>query len=202
MTLIVVTSRRDSMAGRSADIRLVLPPVREACPNELTPTSSTTVQAVVGDALAIALVENRGFSKSDFLAFHPGGKLGARLTTVGQWMGRDDQVPVVRVGASLIDATIEMSRKRYGATAVVDDAGHLVGAFTDGDLRRCFAAHDPHDRIEAHMTPNPLSVPQTLLSTDAPRIMNDHAVTVLFVRDGPKLIGALHLHDLVRAGVA
>jgi arabinose-5-phosphate isomerase len=202
VTLVVVTSRPDSAAGRAADICLALPHVREACPNELAPTSSTTVQAVMGDALAIALIEDRGFSRSDFLTFHPGGKLGARLTVVEQLMGREDEVPVVHLGATLIDATIEMSRKRYGSTAVVDSNGYLVGAFTDGDLRRCVGVHDMHDRIDAHMTPDPLCVPKTMLSTEALRIMNDHAVTVLFVCEGPALIGALHLHDLLRAGVA
>jgi arabinose-5-phosphate isomerase len=200
--LIVVTSRADSTAARAADICLVLPHVDEACPNQLAPTSSTTVQAVLGDALAIALVEDRGFSKSDFLTFHPGGRLGAQLTIVEQLMGRGDEVPVVRLGATLMDATIEMSRKRYGSTAVIDEAGHLVGAFTDGDLRRSFASNHLHDDIEAHMTPCPLTVTPSMLSTEALRIMNDNAVTVLFVCEGRKLIGALHLHDLLRTGVA
>ncbi|WP_267414547.1 MULTISPECIES: KpsF/GutQ family sugar-phosphate isomerase [unclassified Sphingomonas] len=199
--LIVATARPDSTAGKAADICLVLPHVREACPNQLAPTSSTTLQAVLGDALAIALIEQRGFSKSDFLTFHPGGQLGAQLVTVEQLMGRDDEVPTVRLGASLMDATFEMSRKRYGSTAVVDTDGNLVGAFTDGDLRRSFATQHLHDPIEAHMTPNPLSVPGSTLSTEALRIMNANAVTVLFVCDGAKLIGALHMHDLLRTGV-
>lgn len=199
--LIVATASPDSTAGKVADICLVLPPVREACPNQLAPTSSTTVQAVLGDALAIALIERRGFSESDFLAFHPGGRLGARLTTVEQLMGQGEEVPAVRIGATLMDATFEMSRKRYGSTAVVDREGNLVGAFTDGDLRRSFASKHLHDAIEAHMTPNPLAVPAPTLSTDALRIMNDNAITVLFVCEGTKLIGALHLHDVLRAGV-
>ena len=200
--LIVVTTRVESTAGRAADICLVLPNVREACPNDLAPTSSTTIQAVLGDALAIALVENRGFSKADFLTFHPGGRLGAQLTVVEQLMGCADEIPVVRLDATLMDATIEMSRKRYGSTAVVDGDGNLVGAFTDGDLRRSFAANNLHDNIEAHMTANPLSVPKEMLSTEALRMMNENAVTVLFVCDGARLIGALHLHDVLRAGVA
>ena len=200
--LIVATAQSDSTAAKAADICLELPQIREACPNQLAPTSSTTVQAVLGDALAIALIEQRGFSESDFLTFHPGGRLGARLTTVQQLMGRGEEVPVVRVGATLMDATFEMSRKRYGSTAVVDDDGQLVGAFTDGDLRRSFASKNLHDVIEAHMTPQPLTVPASTLSTDALRIMNTNAVTMLFVCDGTRLIGAVHLHDLLRAGVA
>ncbi len=201
ITLIVATAKADSTAGKAAHICLVLPHVREACPNELAPTSSTTLQAVLGDALAIALIEQRGFSKSDFLSLHPGGQLGAKLVTVEQLMGQGEEVPVVRLGASLMDATFEMSRKRYGSTAVVDAEGNLVGAFTDGDLRRSFATQHLHDPIEAHMTPTPLAVPPTTLSTEALRTMNANAVMVLFVCDGARLIGVLHVHDLLRAGV-
>lgn len=199
--LIVATARPDSTAGRAAHICLPLPLVREACPNELAPTSSTTLQTVLGDALAVALIEQRGFSKSDFLTFHPGGRLGAQLVTVEQLMGRGEEVPTVRLDASLMDATFEMSRKRYGATAVVDAKGDLVGVFTDGDLRRSFAARHLQDAIEAHMTLNPLSVPPATLSTEALRIMNANAVTVLFVCEDRRLVGALHLHDLLRAGI-
>ena len=202
VTLIVATSRCTSTAGRAADICLELPNVREACPHQLAPTSSTTVQAVMGDALAVALIEQRGFSRSDFHVLHPGGRLGAQLTTVAQLMGTDDEIPVVRLGATLRDATIEMSRKRYGATAVVNGAGELVGAFTDGDLRRSFASNQLDDDIRAHMTQHPLTVTATMMSSDALRIMNENAVSVLFVCEGQKLVGAVHLHDVLRAGVA
>lgn len=200
--LIVVTANPDSTAGRAANICLTLPQVREACPNQLAPTSSTTLQAVLGDALAIALVEERGFTKSDFLRFHPGGRLGAQLSTVADLMGQEDEVPMVSTRATLMDATIEMSRKRYGSTAVIDEQGRLVGAFTDGDLRRSFAASRLNDEISHHMTPNPLSVAPDTLSSEALRIMNENAVTVLFVCEGKSLKGAIHLHDVLRAGVA
>jgi arabinose-5-phosphate isomerase len=200
--LIVATAHGDSTAARAADICLVLPQVREACPNELAPTSSTTVQAVLGDALAVALIERRGFSRSDFMTFHPGGRLGARLTTVAQLMARDDDVPKVQTGASLLDATIEMSRKRFGCTAVVDDDGHLVGAFTDGDLRRVFASKNLGDDIREHMTATPISVPPETLTSDALRILNDSAVSALFVCKGTQLVGVIHLHDILRAGIA
>lgn len=200
--LIVVTAFAESTAGRAADICLPLPRVREACPNELAPTSSTTVQTVLGDALAISLIEKRGFSRSDFATLHPGGRLGAQLTTVEQLMGRNDEIPIVTLGATLMDATIEMSRKRYGSTAVLDHQGRLVGAFTDGDLRRSFATNHLQDNIEALMSPNPLSVEPQTLSTDALRTMNENAVSVLFVCDDGKLVGAVHLHDLLRAGIA
>ncbi|WEJ99523.1 MAG: KpsF/GutQ family sugar-phosphate isomerase [Candidatus Sphingomonas phytovorans] len=200
--LIVATARADSAAGRAADICLVLPPVREACPNELAPTSSTTVQAVLGDALAVALIERRGFTRSDFLTFHPGGRLGAQLTTVRQLMARGEDVPMVRTGATLLDATIEMSRKRYGCTAVVDDEDHLVGAFTDGDLRRSFASKHLGDDIRDHMTATPISLGPDTLTSDALRILNDNSVSVLFVCEEGRLVGVIHLHDILRAGVA
>lgn len=202
VTLIVATACPDSTAGRAADICLALPQVREACPNELAPTSSTTVQVVLGDALAVALIERRGFTRSDFLTFHPGGRLGAQLATVGQLMARGDDVPVVRVGASLVDATIEMSRKRYGCTAVVDEDNRLVGAFTDGDLRRSFTSQHLGDDIRHHMTATPISIVPETLSSDALRILNERAVSVLFVCENERLVGAIHLHDILRAGVA
>lgn len=200
--LIVATASADSTAGRAADICLTLPQVREACPNQLAPTSSTTVQAVLGDALAVALIERRGFTRSDFLTFHPGGQLGAQLTTVAQLMARGGDVPKVRTGATLLDATVEMSRKRYGCTAVVDDNDRLVGAFTDGDLRRSFASKHLGDDIREHMTATPISVSPETLTSDALRILNDSAVSVLFVCFETRLVGVIHLHDILRAGVA
>jgi len=200
--LIVATSHANSTAGRAADICLVMPHVREACPNELAPTSSTTLQLVLGDALAVALIEARGFTPSDFRAFHPGGRLGAQLCEVGHIMGTADAVPRVNREASLKSATIEMSLKRYGCTAVVDEADRLVGAFTDGDLRRCIAVHDLDDKIGLHMSPRPVSVAPDTLASEALRILNENAVSVLFVvDDNGKLEGIVHMHDIIRAGV-
>jgi arabinose-5-phosphate isomerase len=207
VTLIVATSHAESTAGRAADICLAMPSVREACPNELAPTSSTTLQLVLGDALAVALIEARGFTPSDFHAFHPGGRLGVQLCTVGQIMGTGDAVPRVGRNASLTSATIEMSRKRYGCTAVVDEEDSLVGAFTDGDLRRCIAVHDLSDNISLHMSPRPVTVGADTLASEALRILNENAVSVLFVVEDAngscgKLTGIVHMHDIVRAGVA
>jgi arabinose-5-phosphate isomerase len=177
VTLIVATSHPDSTAGRAADICLSMPPVREACPNELAPTSSTTLQLVLGDALAVALIEARGFSPSDFRVFHPGGKLGAQLTTVGEIMGLGEAIPRVEATSSLSAATLEMSRKRYGCTAVVDGEDRLLGAFTDGDLRRCIAVHDLNDAVGAHMSSNPITVEPETLASDALRVLNENAVS-------------------------
>lgn len=202
VSLIVATSHAESTAGRAADICLVMPSVKEACPNELAPTSSTTLQLVLGDALAVALIEARGFTSSDFRVFHPGGKLGAQLTPVRDIMGTGEAIPRVDGTASLINATVEMSRKRYGCTAVVDANDKLIGAFTDGDLRRCIAAYDLNDNIGLHMSPNPLAVPPDTLVSEALRILNENAVSVLFVEEDGKLVGIVHMHDIVRTGVA
>lgn len=200
--LVVATAHRESWIGRAADICLALPMVREACPNELAPTSSTTMQMVLGDALAVALIEARGFSPQNFGSLHPGGRLGARLTTLDKVMGTGDALPCVSIDSTLRGATIEMSRKRYGCTAVIDESGKLVGAFTDGDLRRCIAVHDLNDNIADHMSPSPVVAPRTMMAVDALALMNDSAVSVLFITDNNKLIGIVHMHDLVRLGIA
>lgn len=201
ITLIAATAWPESTAARAADIRLILPLVREACPNDLAPTTSTTLQLVLGDVLAVALIEARGFTPTDFRVFHPGGKLGAQLLVVDQIMGTGAAIPIVGRNATLSNATIEMSRKRYGATAVVDGANRLVGVFTDGDLRRCIAVHDLQDEIARHMSPNPVTVTTGTLCTEALRIMNQNAVSVIFVEDAGKLAGVLHMHDIVRTGI-
>jgi arabinose-5-phosphate isomerase len=199
---IVITSDPNSTAARASEICMTLPKVREACPNQLAPTSSTTMQVVLGDALAVALIEARGFSKADFHQFHPGGRLGAELISVGQIMGKGDEIPMVLQDVSLLDATVEMSRKRYGCTAVVNADGELIGAFTDGDLRRSFAANRVDNVISAHMTPQPLAVAPETLSSQALQIMNQNAVSVMFVCQDKKLVGVVHMHDILRGAVS
>lgn len=201
ITLIVATSRPDSRAARAANICLLLPSVREACPNDLAPTSSTTLQLVLGDMLAVALIEARGFSPTDFQIFHPAGALGALLMPVEQVMGVGDAIPKVGRDAPLSAATVEMSQKRYGATAIVDEEDRLIGAFTDGDLRRCIAFHDLKSPIGDHMSSNPVTVGPKTLCSDTLRIMNNNAVSVIFVVEGDRLVGIAHMHDIVRGGV-
>lgn len=202
INLIVMTAHGNSTAAQAADICLELPITPEACPLSLAPTSSTTLQIVLGDAIAVALIEKHGFTPSDFHTFHPGGSLGSQLSTVGDLMGSGDAIPQVGPDTSPITAAVEMSGKRYGCTAVLDDNGKLIGVFTDGDLRRCLAAKMMDDAISQHMTPNPISVAPDLLATDALRIMNDNAVTVLFVQEKGQLVGLVHMHDIVGTGVA
>lgn len=200
--LIAITSRSESALGSAADICLTMPRVVEACPNQLAPTSSTTVQIALGDAIAVALIDKRGFSAADFRNFHPGGKLGAQLMVVGDLMGKGDYMPIVGPTASLLEATVEMTRKRYGTAAVVDDAGILLGAFTDGDLRRSVSTANLDDAVMAHMSEDPVTIAPDILASEALKIMNENQISVLFVAKDRKLVGLVHVHDLLRAGVA
>ncbi|KQM65583.1 hypothetical protein ASE75_04820 [Sphingomonas sp. Leaf17] len=199
--LIAITSRLDSALGKRSTVCLTLPRVQEACPNDLAPTSSTIMMLAIGDALAVALIELRGFSAADFRIFHPGGKLGAQLMTVQDMMATGDDVPRVSGNATILDATIEMTRKRFGITAVVDDAGLLIGAFTDGDLRRNVAAGTVEECVNTQMTLHPLYANPQMLASEALAIMNKHTISQLFVCDGMTLCGIIHLHDILRAGV-
>jgi arabinose-5-phosphate isomerase len=200
--LVALTAAPRSTLALQSRLLLLLPEVEEACPNRLAPTSSTTMQVVLGDALAVALVERRGFSISDFHRFHPKGKLGARLLTVAELMSEGDAVPQVGGAAAILDAAVEMTKKRFGATAVVAEDGRLVGAFTDGDLRRSLMVTGPTDRVAEHMSRAPHRVAPTLLASDALAIMNDRQILQLFVCRDDRLIGIVHLHDVLAAGVA
>jgi arabinose-5-phosphate isomerase len=202
--LIALSSEAGSALVRAADIALVLPKAEEACPNGLAPTTSTTMQLAFGDALAIALLETRGFSAADFRNFHPGGRLGAQLVTVADLMATGENVPTLPEGATIADAIFEITRKRYGGAAVVDDEGRLVGVFTDGDLRRALPKADVSARVADHMTRSPVFVDPHLLATEALRVMNarPRPITLIFACEGDRLVGAVHMHDLLRAGLA
>ncbi len=201
--LAAMTARPQSPVGQAADICVLMPSVRESCPNALAPTTSTTMQMAFGDALAIALMEMRGFSADDFHKFHPNGRLGAQLIKVRELMAAGDAVPVVRADSSLLDATIEMTRARMGGTAIVGTRGELIGAFTDGDLRRTVTGKmDLSETVGQFMTATPLAVTPDELASEALRQMHDHNITLLFVCEEGRLVGALHMHDLLHAGVA
>ncbi|QNE31311.1 KpsF/GutQ family sugar-phosphate isomerase [Sphingomonas sp. NBWT7] len=200
---ITITARLNSTAARAADFAIRLPVVREACPIELSPTTSTTLQLVFGDALAMTLMARRGFSTDDFHNFHPAGRLGARLLRVRDIMARGGDVPRVAPDATLLDATIEMTRTRLGATAVVDGMGLLVGAFTDGDLRRSVTLERGlTEAVGRFMSPNPLCIGPNELASEALRLLQERNVLLLFVNDGDRLVGVVHMHDVLRAGVA
>jgi arabinose-5-phosphate isomerase len=199
ITLIAITEAPDSALGRAADILLTLPKAPEAAEAVDAPTTSTTLQMALGDALAVALLEQRGFTPKDFRIFHPGGKLGAALLTVGELMHRADELPLVEGAAPMTTNTL-LVMMRFGCVGVIDEAGALKGVITDGDLRRHMT--DPMARrAEDVMTHHPVTVAPSMLAGEALKLMNDRRITVLFVLDGAVPVGILHVHDLLRAGV-
>ncbi|MCP1468350.1 arabinose-5-phosphate isomerase [Sphingobium sp. OAS761] len=201
--LLAMTARAHSTVAQAADICILMPDVQEACPNALAPTTSTTVQMAFGDSLAIALMEMRGFSADDFHKFHPNGRLGAQLVKVRELMATGQDVPMVREDASLLDATIEMTRARLGGTAIIDHHGHLIGAFTDGDLRRTVTGkQNLTESVGRFMTTTPQAVSPDELASEALHLMHERNIMLLFVCDKQRLVGALHMHDLLHAGVA
>jgi arabinose-5-phosphate isomerase len=198
--LIAITAVADSQLGRAADTLLLLPDAPEATAEVSAPTTSTTLQMALGDALAVALLERRGFTASDFRVFHPGGKLGAMLRTVGDLMHGREELPLSRVDTPMPQALLVMSEKRFGAVGVTDHHGQLVGLITDGDLRRHMDGLMSHLAGEV-MTRDPLTIAPGALAAEALKIMNERRITVLFVVEQKCPVGILHVHDLLRAGV-
>lgn len=207
LPLVAITSGAESTLARAADVPLVLPPVPEACPMGLAPTTSTTMQLALGDALAVALLSRRGFTAADFRVFHPGGKLGARLSRVGDLMHGAAELPLATGETRMDQAIVAMTAKRFGCLGIVDADGRLAGIVTDGDLRRALdkAQATPLLAREAQavMTQAPCTITADALAADALRIMNARSITALFVVDADgRPAGILHIHDLLRAGVA
>lgn len=203
--LIAITGNPASTLAREADVNLDASVPREACPLGLAPTASTTAALALGDALAIALLEARGFSREDFSRSHPGGRLGRRLLLhIADVMARGERVPQVPLGTPLPEALVEMTRKGLGFTAVVDAGGVLAGVYTDGDLRRTLAREGDIRalRVEAVMTRDPVRVRPDLLAAEAAEIMETRRVNALPVVDeAGRLIGALNMHTLLAARV-
>lgn len=202
--LIAVASRPESTLARQADLALILPPAPEACSVGLAPTTSTTMTLALGDALAVALMEARAFTPADFREFHPGGRLGARLATVGQLMHQGAEIPLVEASAPMSEALLVMTQKGFGVVGVVDGAGRLVGIVTDGDLRRNMAGLLDRRAGEV-MTENPRTIAPAALASEALGIMNERKITTLFAVDPAapgKPAGVIHIHDCLRAGVA
>lgn len=199
--LIGITSRDGSALAQAADVGLILPKVPEACPMGLAPTTSTTLMLALGDALAVALLERKNFTAADFRVFHPGGKLGQRLLKAADLMHGGDGVPLVAPDASMADVLLVMTQKRLGCAGVVVD-GVLSGIITDGDLRRHMSGDLLARSAVEVMSRDPKTVPPTMLAAEALRIMNSKAITTLFVVDNGHPVGVLHVHDLLRSGVA
>jgi arabinose-5-phosphate isomerase len=202
--LVAMTAKAASALGGAADVVLLLPAAEEACPVGLAPTTSTTMQLALGDAVAVALMDRRGFTAEHFGTFHPRGRLGARLAKVADLMHAD--MPLARLGARMADVLIGMTEKRFGCVGVVDANGLLAGIVTDGDLRRHMAP-DLLDRpVEAVMTRDPRTVGPGTLAAEALETMNARQITALFAceeADGARRpVGIVHIHDLLRAGVA
>jgi arabinose-5-phosphate isomerase len=200
--LIALTAIADSTLGKAADVVLALPQAREACPHNLAPTTSTLMQHALGDALAIALLESRGFTAIDFRVFHPGGRLGAMLKFVRDMMHTGAAIPLATVGTRMSEAVVEMSAKGFGCVGIADQDGKLVGIVTDGDLRRHMRPDLLDARVETVMTRNPKTVRPEQLASEALEILNSSKITALIVAEAGKPVGIVHFHDLLRAGVA
>ena len=198
--LIAMTASPESALGREADVCLALPNVNEACPNGLAPTTSTTMQLVLGDALAIALLEGRGFTALDFRALHPAGQLGARLAHVRDVMHTGERVPRIDVSARMAEAIVEMTSKGFGCVAVFEGGEKLVGIVTDGDLRRHLKAEFSLDTPVARvMTRKPRTIAPGALIEEALESIS-HKISALLVADKGAVVGIVHFHDLMRIG--
>jgi arabinose-5-phosphate isomerase len=200
--LIAITSGETSALAREANVVLVLPRVPEACPHGLAPTTSTLLQLVIGDALAVALLEARDFTPDHFRTFHPGGQLGASLVKVREIMHQGDQVPVAMVGSGLRDAIVTLSKKRFGCVCIVDDGGRLAGIITDGDLARNLDRNLGGLVVDDIMTRTPKTVDPDSLSGEAIAILDENRISALVVVEDGKPVGIVHFHDLLRIGVA
>jgi arabinose-5-phosphate isomerase len=202
--LIAMTANADSTLASAADVVLALPQAREACPHNLAPTTSSLMQAAIGDALAIALLEGRGFTALEFASFHPGGKLGAMLKFVRDIMHTGDAIPIKPLGARMSDALVEMSTKGFGCVCIIDHSGDICGIITDGDLRRHMRPDLMTAVVDEVMTKNPRTIPPGMLASEMLETINSSrpAVTVLIVAEGRKPVGIVHVHDVLRAGVA
>ena len=203
--LISVTGKPGSTLARAADVHLNVAVDEEACPLNLAPTASTTAMLAMGDALAVALLESRGFTAEDFARSHPSGSLGKRLILrVSDVMHTGDEVPAVSESVKLAEGLVEMSRKGLGMTAIVDDDKHILGIFTDGDLRRALDADTDVHKTEMSkvMHRDCKTVPPDILAAEAVHLMEEHKITGLLVADADnRLVGALNVHDLFRAGI-
>jgi arabinose-5-phosphate isomerase len=205
LPLVAITAQPASTLAQAADVALALPSAEEACPMGLAPTTSTTMQMALGDALAVALLMRRGFTAADFHQIHPGGRLGARLRRVRDLMHEGDAVPLAPADTPMDCALLLMTEKRFGCLGVVDAAGRLTGIVTDGDLRRAMGPDLLCRQVGEIMTRTPRTITADALAGEALHAMNAHdqPITALFVVDGAaRVLGILHIHDLIRAGFA
>jgi len=200
--LIAVTSGETSALAREADVVLLLPRVPEACPHGLAPTTSTLLQLVIGDALAVALLEAREFTPDQFRTFHPGGQLGASLMKVREIMHRGESMPLATLGSALRDAVVTLSRKRFGCVCIVDDEGRLSGIITDGDLARNLDKNLGNLVVDDIMTRTPKTIDPDTLAGEAIALLDEKRISALVVVENDRPVGIVHFHDLLKIGVA
>lgn len=200
--LIGITGSGASTLAGAADVALVLPDSPEACPMGLAPTTSTTVMLALGDAIAVALLERKGFSADDFHLLHPGGKLGRMLLRIRAIMHSDDAIPIAPREMAMSEALLIMTAKSFGCVGIVDDAGRLQGIVTDGDLRRHMSDNLLSLTAGEVMTPRPRTISPDALASEALGVMNSRSITNLFVVEDGRPVGIIHVHDCLRAGVA
>ena len=201
--LICMVGRADSTLAKASDIVICYPPFEEACSFGMAPTTSTTVSLAVGDALAMTLLEMKGFSKEQYRVRHPGGKLGALLLKVRELMAVGDELPLVKDDSLMSDTLVEMTKKKLGCVGVIDKQGNFVGMLTDGDLRRHICPDLLAHKTAEVMTTHPLVLnDENMLAVEAVRILNERQITNIFVLKDNKPIGLLHLHQCLAAGVA
>lgn len=200
--LISITSKAGSTLGKASDVVLELPKSKEACPHGLAPTTSTLMQLALGDCLAIALLESKGFSATDFKVLHPGGQLGANLRFVSDLMHGGEELPIASQDMTMDEALVIMTEKSLGCLGIVDGAGKLAGIITDGDLRRHMGPDMLASRTAEIMTRDPQTVTPDTLASAALEVINSRSITALFVVKDGKPVGLIHVHDLLRSGVA
>lgn len=200
--LVAITSRQDSTLGSAADIVMKLPSVAEACPHGLAPTTSALIQLAIGDALAVALLEGRGFTAQDFRVFHPGGRLGASLKTAKDIMHSGDRLPLVSESTPMSEGIVLMTQRGFGVLGVTDELKQLIGIITDGDLRRHVSSNLLEKTAGEIMTRAPKSVTPDTLSASILELVNSLSITSVFVIEDGHPVGIVHLHDLLRIGAA
>ncbi len=200
--LIAITKNPESSLGKACDDVLKLPDNGEACPLGLAPTSSTTATLVLGDILTVGMIERKGFSKEDFNDRHPGGKLGAILKHVSDLMHTGQDMPILDENSNMQAVLLEMTSKRLGCVGFINQTGELTGMLTDGDLRRCLSPKILDEKAINLMTKNPKTISPNAMTAEALKIMHDKKITNLFVVEGKKPVGVIHIHDLLNNGVA
>jgi arabinose-5-phosphate isomerase len=201
--LVAMTRREGSALAEAADIALVLPASEEACPMGLAPTTSTTMMLALGDALAMAVLERKGFSTTDFQRLHPGGQIGRQLLTVNDLMHRGDAMPLVALGTGMADAILVMTTKTFGCVGVTDASGKLVGIITDGALRRHMGDTLLRSSVDKVMTKQPKTIRPRALAAEALGVMNRQSITSLFAVDAERRpLGIVRIHDCLGVGIA